>query len=90
MESLKGKTVRRTPQAIEDIARVNIPDTLKDLHPHVNLSADFFFVQGIAFLHSISRGYDFRTIENIKDFGKKYNKTEMLTGIKKMREPVPH
>ena len=76
MESLKGKTARKTPQVIEDITRVNIPDTLKDLHPHVNISADYFFVQGIAFLHSTSRGYDFRTTENIKDFGKEYNKAK--------------
>ena len=58
VESLKGKTVRNTPNAIEDMTRVDIPETLKDLHPHVNLSADYFFVQGIAFLHSISCGYD--------------------------------
>ena len=49
VESLKGKTTRRTPQAIEDIARVSISDTLKDLHPHVNLSADFFSYRGLHF-----------------------------------------
>ena len=83
VESLKGKTVRKTPKAIEDMTRVNTTETLKDLHPHVNLSVDYFFVQGITFLHSISRGYDFRTIENIKDFGKKSNKSKILTGVKK-------
>jgi hypothetical protein len=44
VESLKGKTVRRTPEAIKDATLVDIPNTIKDLHPHVNLSADYFFV----------------------------------------------
>ena len=82
VESLKGKTVRSRPAPIEDMTRVNMPDTIKDLHPRINLSADFFFVQGIAFLHSISRGYDFRTIDHIKDFRTKYDKMEMLAGVK--------
>ena len=82
VESLKGKTVRNRPVPIEDMTRVDIPNTIKILHPRVNLSADFFFVQGIAFLHSISRGYDFRTIEHITDFGSKYNKRKMLKGVK--------
>ena len=40
-------------------------------------------MQGIAFLHRISRGYNFRTVETIKDFGKRYSKSKMITGIKK-------
>lgn len=62
--------------------RVDVLETLKDLHPHVNIFA-IFFVKGISFLHSISRGYDFRTIEIIKDFGRKYSKVHMLKGMKK-------
>ena len=69
VESLTGKTTRRTPEAIGDWTRVDVPATLKDLHPRINLSADYFFVQEIVFLHSILRGYAFRTVENIEDFG---------------------
>ena len=83
IEGLKGKNVRQKPDKIKEITRVNIPDTIKDLYPNINLSADFFFVQGIAFLHSVSEGYDFRTVENIKNFKKIYNKSKMLSGIKK-------
>ena len=63
--------------------QVAMHETLKDLHPQVNLLADYLCVQRIVFLHNISRGYDFRTVENIKDFGKKYSKSKMLRGIKK-------
>ena len=47
------------------------------------LWASSIFVQGIAFLHSISRGYHFRTVEHHKDYRVKYNKHDMLKGIKK-------
>ena len=81
VEILKGKTVKRRTDVIQDMTRVGILETLKDLHPHIYLSADNFFVQGIAFLYSISRGYDFRTVGKIKDFGKWYSKLKMITGI---------
>ena len=70
---------------IEDITMIDIPDTIKYLHPHIHLSADYFFIQGIVFLRIISRGYDFRTIEHIKDFGRNYNKKMMLDGIRKCK-----
>ena len=59
---------------------MDIPETIKDLHPTINLLADYFFIQGIAFLHTISRGYKFRTVECITDFQKKYDKLKMLKG----------
>ena len=83
IDSLKGKKVRAKPETINEIIRVDVPDTIKDLHPHINLSVDYFFVQGIAFLHSISEGYNFRTVEYIRNFGKKYNKAKMLEGVKR-------
>ena len=62
---------------------IEIPDIIKDLHPTVHLSAESFFVQGIAFLHSISRGYNYRTVEHHKSYNKKYKKADMAKGIKK-------
>ena len=81
IEGLKGKKVRHKSDKIKEIARVNIPNTIKDLHPNINLLAYFFFVQGTAFLYSVSECYGFRTVENIKNFGKKYDKTKMSMGI---------
>ena len=60
---------------------VPIPKTITDLHPTVNLSADYLFIQSIPFLHTFSRGYEFRTIDHIN--GKKATKDEMEEGIKK-------
>ena len=55
-ESLKGNSRRHKPSKIEDVIMIEIPDTIKDLHPKFHLSTDYFFVQGITFLHSIPRG----------------------------------
>ena len=49
---------------------VDIPDTILELHPRIILSADYFFVQGITILHSISSGYSFCAVEHLKDYKK--------------------
>ena len=83
IEGLKGNSVRKRPLPITELATVDIPDTLKDFHPTINFSANYFFIQGIAFLHTISRGYEFRTVECITDFRKRYDKSKMLKVIRK-------
>ena len=82
-ESLKGKMTRVRPRKIMDTQRYEIPTTIKELHQKIHLSADYFFVQGMEFLHSISRGYTFRTIEHHADYKTKYNKLDILQGVKK-------
>ena len=57
--------------------------TILDLHPTVNMSAEYLCAQGVDFLQTISRGYIFRTVKHLSKYGKKYNKTEMESGIKK-------
>ena len=66
-----------------DGVMIEIPDTIKDLHPGIHLSTDYFFVQGIAFLHSISRGYNYRTVEHHESYNKRYKQVDMAKGIKK-------
>ena len=61
---------------------VEITDTIYNLHPNVNLSVDYFCVQGIVFLHSISSGYNFRTVEYLREFKVNFNKKEVLNGLK--------
>ena len=73
--------MRGRPEPITGMTRVEIPDTIKDLHLTINLSADYFFIQRIAFLHTMSRGYNFRTMECTKDFWKKYDKSKILKGV---------
>ena len=52
---LKGKTVRSTPDAIEVRDLEPIPKRVLRAQRFVNLSADYFFVQGLPVLHTISR-----------------------------------
>ena len=78
VESLKGNKVRSRLESIEDVNRVDIPNTIRDLHAIINLSVDYFVVQGILFLHSVSQDYDSRTVECIKYFEKKYNNYKIL------------
>ena len=64
--SIKGKATRQRPQAIGAIQMVEIPSTILDLHPTVMLSMDYVYIQSIPMLHTISRGYKFRTIEAVR------------------------
>ena len=56
IESIKGKMTRIRSSKIIDTQRYEIPTTINELHPKIHVSPDYFFVQGIAFLHIISRG----------------------------------
>ena len=64
--SIKGKAIRRKPQAIGAMPLVEILATILNLHPTVTLSMDCVFIQGIPMLHSISSGYTFRAIEVVR------------------------
>ena len=82
VESCKGEMIRRTTTAIKDITVTPIPPKILDLHPTINLSSDYFFVQGIAFLYRILRSYTFHTIEHLLNFNKECNQSEMEKGVK--------
>ena len=73
---------RRKHTAINDIIVTHIHLTILDFHPKINLSADYFFVQSIKFLHTISRGCTFRTIKHLREFNKWHNQAEIETGVK--------
>jgi hypothetical protein len=63
--ALEGKTVRRpSPRVIEE-GGVNIPDDFHRLHRFVTLVADVFFVDGVAFLMTLSRRIRLTTVEHI-------------------------
>ena len=62
---------------------VDIPNTIKELHLSISLSVECFFVQGIAFLHSISNGYGFRMVEHLNDYKRKYNEKIMISRVKR-------
>ena len=60
---LKGKTVRKKPNPIEITDFVPLPKQILQAQSFINLSVDYFFVQGIPVLHSISHNIHFRTVE---------------------------
>ena len=68
VNALRGKTVRTTPKrapGFEVIAE--IPQDILSLHKEVTLCIDFFFVDGITFLTTISRNIRFITVEFMHD-----------------------
>ncbi|KAI2506455.1 Reverse transcriptase (RNA-dependent DNA polymerase) [Fragilaria crotonensis] len=66
--TLKGKTTRTAaaPRA-PTFEAVPLPAPVTIHHRNVTLCVDFFFVQGICFLHTISRGIGFRTVTTVAD-----------------------
>ena len=60
---LQGKTTRDRPAPIPITDLTPIPRDVIEAQRFVNLSMDYFFVQGIPALHTISRNIHFRTVE---------------------------
>ena len=58
----KGKCTRGTPERARNITTMQIPQTIKYIHPKVTLSMDNFFLQVIDFLNNISSGYKYHTV----------------------------
>jgi hypothetical protein len=69
--TIKGKLTRTAAAAhVPTFVSSPIPAPILEHHRNVTLCVDFFFVQGIGFFHSISRGIGFRTVSLIKDRSK--------------------
>ena len=60
---LKGKTTRKKLQHQPDQVHQTHPlaQQIKDKHQNLTLSMDIFYIQGLPFLHTISRYIKFRT-----------------------------
>ena len=63
--ALKGKTTRATPNHVPDHDVIPVPQHVKRWHNDVTLCIDVFFINGLAFFHSISRNIQFRAVEEI-------------------------
>ena len=82
LATLKGRTTRSKPLPVPVSTFTPIPKSILDHHQYITLAVDFFYVNGIAFLHSISHGYKFRTVESTRNRSKK----TMLDGLNKIRQ----
>ena len=60
---LKGKGTRPKAGRIAIRGLTPLPRDIIDNQKYVNISIDYFYVQGIPVLHSISRNFQFRTVE---------------------------
>ena len=60
---LRGITVQTKPEKIEMMDLVPIPRQILKAQKFINLFVNYFFVQGLPVLHTISRNIHFRTIE---------------------------
>ena len=78
---LQGKTTRSRPAHVIGLPPVPIPQTIRDLHTNVTLCADFFYVQGLVFLLTVSRNLKFPTVGHVKNRSKR----TMVEGINRTR-----
>ena len=81
-DTLKGKMTRPSASKIKNVQQIRIPKTITETHSTVNLSADFLFIQCVVFLHTISRGFEFCTIEMIHN--RKVNTNDMKNGLRRV------
>ena len=84
--TLKGKTVKRKNIPASTLVTTSLPLSILENHANVTLCIDFFFVQGIAFFHSISRKINFRTVSKVEN----RKKETMLREIKIIRGLYEH
>ena len=62
--AMRGKTVRQKPDKVET-EFIPIPRDFYELHKFVTLTADVMFVNGVAFLTTLSRKIRLFTIEHV-------------------------
>ncbi len=75
--TIKGKSIRGNAMPMLMQIPSNVPSPILDDHRDVTLCADFFFVQGLPFFHSISRKMKFCMVLPIKNLKCNTMKSEM-------------
>ena len=63
--TVKGKTVRRQPSRVPVTPLSHLPESIIEFHSQVTLCVDILFVNGVPFLHTISKNIQLRTIEEL-------------------------
>jgi hypothetical protein len=72
LATLKGKTTRRAAAPhVPTFSPEPVPRHVLAHHSDVTLCMDFLYVQGMCFLHSISRTIAFRTLSHVTSRGKR-------------------
>jgi AAA ATPase containing von Willebrand factor type A (vWA) domain len=60
--SIKGRTTRRQPEAVQDLVPVGIPREMYNEYKHTTLCLDFFYVNKLIVMHAISRKLQHRWV----------------------------
>ena len=79
---IKGKATRTGPEHTPDMRLVPLPQTTRDFHSKVTLCVDFFYVNGIPLLHTISRSFKFRTVEETSDRSQRTMVSGIMNAVK--------
>ena len=66
IDALRGKTARTTPDHVPSNQIRPLPSDILEAHRNVTLCFDIFFVDGLAFVATVSRSLHFLTVEYIK------------------------
>jgi hypothetical protein len=75
--SVKGKATRKKPDEVTTENLVDIPSAVLKDHRIVSLCADLFYIEGLPYLTTISKGLMFTTAESLEN--RKYD--TILDGI---------
>ena len=67
---IKASSVKERPTPIPSFVSMTLPTYILQEHKDVTLCADFFYVQGQVFLHSLSRNIKFHCIANVDNRSK--------------------
>ena len=79
---IKEKTTRRKPKPLEMVGNIPLPPSVLKHHRNIMVSGDYVYVHTLSHLHTISRGYGFRTVEYTP--GKKANKGQIKKGVNRV------
>ena len=78
-----GRTTRTKQSRIQEVKMVSLPQRIVTKHKEVHLFVDHMYVQGVPFLTTISKEYNFRTVEPLMH-KHKANKNDMVTAIQRI------
>ena len=77
---LKGRTRRKKPNRVPSVDIIPLPEYVLQWHSNVTLCVDCFYINKMAFLHTISRDICFRTVEYLAEERKSF----LLSGIRQV------
>ena len=79
VELIRVKTVRKKRNIFTKTPRVDIPAPLLERHRFDDLDTDFFYVQSVPFLLTLTRNIGFQTLQSFTRVSKVNKKSKHIT-----------